>query len=61
MFQFIHIFRLFININIFYPIFIFINFCFNYFKISMRTNIKELDKSLENIGSIDILDSSNGR
>ena len=28
-------------------------------KISMRANMKEFDKSLENIGSIDILSDSN--
>ena len=30
-------------------------------KISMRANILGLEKSLENIGSVDILQSSNGR
>ena len=54
-------FALSFNINIFYPLFFLLTFVLIILKISTRTNIKELDKSLENIGSIDILDSSNGR
>jgi len=34
-------------------------FFFVILKISMRANMEEFNQSLENIGSIDILDSSN--
>ena len=53
----------FFNINILFPypiIFLFL-FVLIILKISLRSNQKELDNSLENIGSIDILDSSNSR
>ena len=43
------------------PVFLLFIFISYILKISMRSNIKELNKSLENIGSIDILNSSNNR
>ena len=36
-------------------------FVFIILKISMRSNINELNSSLDNIGSIDVLGSSNSR
>ena len=41
------------------PIFFLLIFVFVILKISKRANMKEFDQSLENIGSIDLLDSSN--
>ena len=43
------------------PILFLILFVFVILKISMRTNMDELNKSLENIGSIDVLGSSDSR
>ena len=43
------------------PVFCLLAFVFIIFKISMRANIEEFNQSLENIGSIDILDDSNSR
>ena len=43
------------------PFFFLLIFLFAILKVSKRTNSIELDKSLENIGNIDILDSSNSR
>lgn len=43
------------------PVFCLLIFVFIILKISMRANIEELNQSLENIGSIDVLDSSNSR
>ena len=43
------------------PVFCLLAFVFIIFKISMRANIEEFNQSLENIGSIDVLDSSNNR
>ena len=51
------------NISIFtmLPVFCLLVFVFIILKISMRANIEEFNQSLENIGSIDVLDSSNSR
>ena len=56
----IYLFLIFKNISIITlaPILFLLIFVLTILKISMRTNIKELDKSLDNIGSIDILRSS---
>ena len=43
------------------PILLLFAFVLYIFKISMRSNMKEFNKSLENIESIDVLDSSNSR
>jgi hypothetical protein len=43
------------------PVFFLLVFAFVILKISMRANMEEFNQSLENIGSIDILDSSNSR
>ena len=43
------------------PAFCLLVFVFIILKISMRANIEEFNQSLENIGSIDVLDSSNSR
>jgi hypothetical protein len=43
------------------PVFFLLAFVFIILKISKRANMKELDQSLENIGTIDILNSSNNR
>ena len=48
-----------INILFPYPIFILLAFVLTILKISMRSNKEGLDKSLENIDSVDILLSSN--
>ena len=51
------------NISIFtmLPVFCLLVFVFIILKISMRANIEEFNQSLENIGSVDVLDSSNSR
>ena len=43
------------------PAFCLLVFVFIILKISMRANMEEFNQSLENIGSIDVLDSSNNR
>ena len=43
------------------PVFCLLVFVFIILKISKRANIEEFNQSLENIGSIDVLDSSNSR
>ena len=43
------------------PAFCLLVFVFIILKISKRANIEEFNQSLENIGSIDVLDSSNSR
>jgi len=43
------------------PVFCFLVFVFILLKISMRANLEEFNQSLENIGSIDVIDSSNSR
>ena len=44
-----------------FPVFAIIIFVFLIFKISYRENIEELNNSLENIASIDVLSNFNGR
>ena len=62
-FSLIYLFFIFKNISLLnlFPIFCLLIFVFTILKISMRANIERLHKSLENIGSIDVLDSSNSR
>ena len=50
-----------ISILTVFPLFCLLVFVLVVLKISMRANMKEFNQSLENIGSIDILDSSNSR
>ena len=50
-----------ISILTLFPILFLIVFVIIILKISMRANIEEFNKSLENIGNIDVLKSSNGR
>ena len=59
----VYLFLIYKNISILtiFPIFCLIAFVFIILKISMRANIEEFNQSLENIGSIDVLDSSNSR
>ena len=59
----VYLFLIYKNISILtiFPIFCLIAFVFIILKISMRANMHEFNKSLENIDSIDILDSSNSR
>ena len=56
-------FLIFNNISILtlVPILFLLLFVFIILKISMRTNMEGLDKSLDNIGSVDILRNSNSR
>ena len=58
----VYLFLIYKNISILtiLPIFFLIAFIFIILKISMRANMHEFNESLENIGSTDILDSSNG-
>ena len=57
----VYLFLIFNNISILtlVPILFLLLFVFTIFKISMRANMEELNKSLNNIDSIDILRSSN--
>ena len=57
----VYLFLIYKNISILtiFHIFCLIAFVFIILKISMRANMGEFNQSLENIGSIDILDSSN--
>ena len=59
----VYLFLIYKNISILtiFPIFFLIAFVFIILKISMRANMYEFNKSLENIGSVDILDSFNSR
>ena len=59
----VYLFLIYKNISILtiLPIFFLIAFIFIILKISMRANMHEFNESLENIGSTDILDSSNSR
>jgi len=59
----VYLFLIFNNISLLtsFPIFFFLMFVFTILKISMRSNIEGLNSSLENIGSIEILGSSNSR
>ena len=50
-----------ISISTMLPVFCLLVFVFIILKISMRSNIEEFNQSLENIGSIDVLDSFNSR
>ena len=63
LFSIVYLFFIFNNISILtvFPLFCLLVFVLTVLKISMRANMKEFNQSLENIGSIDILDSSNGR
>ena len=45
----------------FLPVFFLLFFVFTILKISKRSNIKELNNSLDNIGSIDILGNPDSR
>ena len=62
-FFFIYLYLIFNNISLLTlsPIFFLLLFVFTILKISMRSNIKELNNSLDNITNIDILGNSNGR
>ena len=62
-FIFIYLFLIFNNISTLtlLPIFFLILFVFYILKLSMRANMKEFDKCLENIGSIDVLGNFNSR
>jgi len=59
----VYFFLIFNNISVLtlVPILFLLLFVFIILKISMRTNIKGLDQSLDNIGSVDILRNSNSR
>ena len=59
----VYLFLIFNNISILalVPILFLLVFVLTILKISMRTNIEGLDKSLDNIGSVDILRSSDSR
>ena len=50
-----------ISILVMFPVFCLLVFLFIILIISKRANMEEFNQSQENIGSIDILDSSNGR
>ena len=56
----IYLFLIYGNISFLtmFPIFSLLVFVFIISKISMRANMEEFNQSLENIGSIDILDSN---
>ena len=59
----VYLFLIYKNISILtiFPIFCLIAFVFIILKISTRANMYEFNKSLENIGSVDILDNFNSR
>ena len=59
----VYLFLIFNNISILtlIPILFFVVFVFIILKISMRANMNEFERSLDNIDSIDFLDSSNSR
>ena len=63
LFSIVYLFFIFNNISILtvFPLFCLLVFVLAVLKTSMRANMKEFNQSLENIGSIDILDSSNSR
>ena len=63
LFSIVYLSFIFNNISILtvFPLFCLLVFVLTVLKISMRANMKEFNQSLENIGSIDILDSSNSR
>ena len=60
LFFLIYLFLIYGNISFLtmFPIFCLLVFVFLILKISMRSNMEEFNQSLENIGSIDILDSN---
>jgi len=62
-FFFVYLFLVFNNISIItlLPIFLLVLFVFYILKLSMRANMNEFDKCLENIGSIDVLGNFNSR
>ena len=62
-FSIIYLLLIFNNLSIvnFIPIFFLFFFVLIIFKVSMRSNLHELNKSLENIASIDVLDNFNNR
>ena len=62
-FSIVYLFFIFKNISILtvFPLLFLLVFVFTILKISMRANMEEFNKSLENIGSIDVLDGSNSR
>ena len=62
-FLLVYLFLIFNNISAFtlLPIVLLLLFVLYISKISMRANMKEFDKSLENIGTVDILQNSNSR
>jgi len=59
----IYLFLIYNNISILtaFPVFFLLAFVFVILKLSMRSNMHEFNRCLENIASIDILDSSNSR
>ena len=62
-FFFIYLFLIFNSISFItlFPIFFLLLFVFAILNISMRSNIEELNNSLDNIASIDVLGNPNGR
>ena len=63
LFSIVYLFFIFNNISILtvFPLFCLLVFVLAVLKISMRANMKEFNQSLENIGSIDILEGSSSR
>jgi len=63
MFFLVYLFLIYKNISILtmFPLFFLLIFVLIILKISTRANMEEFNQSLENIGSIDVLDSSNSR
>ena len=61
LFLFIYLFFVYSNLSIItlFPVFAVLIFLFSILRISSRENIKELNNSLENIGSIDVLSDLN--
>jgi len=59
----VYLFLIFNNISMFtlVPILFLLVFVFTILKISTRSNMEEFNKSLENIGNIDILEGTNSR
>jgi len=59
----VYFFLIFKNISVLtlFPVLLLLLFVFTILKISMRSNMKEFDKSLDNIGSIDVLSDPNSR
>ena len=61
LFLFIYLFFVYSNLSIItlFPVFVVLIFLFSILRISFRENIEELNNSLENIGSIDVLSDFN--